>query len=239
MVGASNGFNQVWEKEQDAIMERTKDRPIPAGRMKVSQALFASGLMGVVGITLLYIINPLSAIFGFAALLLYVLVYTPMKAKTPWAVFVGAIPGAIPFMLGWTAATGDFDIEPGTLFAIQFLWQFPHFWALAWMLDSDYKKVGYELLPSKNKDRASAFQILVYTVGMLVVSLLPLTNLTGTLSISIWSAGAILILGLMMLVKGIKLFKSLEEKDAKKLFYLSLAYLPLVQIVMIIDKFLS
>ena len=239
VVGASNGFNQIIERSQDAIMDRTMDRPIPAGRMSVKQASFASGIMGVVGISLLYILNPLSAIFGFTALLLYVLVYTPLKGKTPWAVFVGAIPGAIPFMLGWTAATGDFDIVAGTLFAIQFLWQFPHFWALAWMLDDDYKKVGYELLPTREKDKGSAFQIFVYTLGMLVVSLLPLSSLTGSLSLSPLAAFIVAALGVYMLVKAIVLLKTLDLKDAKKLFFSSLAYLPLVQIVMIIDKLLS
>ncbi len=240
VVGASNGFNQVIEKEQDAQMDRTKNRPIPSGTMTVQQAIWAAGTMGLAGVITLYIINPLSAGFGLASLLLYVFCYTPMKAKSSWAVFIGAIPGAIPFMLGWVAATNDFDIESGTLFAIQFMWQFPHFWALAWILDDDYKKAGYKLLPSGFRDRGSAFQILVYTIGMVLVCLLPaFAGLTGSLEFTKTSAIIIAVLGGAMVFLAARLFRSRETGDARNLFLASLAYLPLVQIIMVLDKFLA
>ncbi|MBR9757391.1 MAG: protoheme IX farnesyltransferase, partial [Algicola sp.] len=134
MVGASNAFNQIIERDLDALMDRTKNRPIPAGRMTVNTAFIIAVIFTILGIGILYTINPKTAMFGAISIFLYTSVYTPLKTKTPLAVFVGAIPGAIPFMLGWVAATNNFGIEPGTLFAIQFFWQFPHFWAIGWFL---------------------------------------------------------------------------------------------------------
>ena len=148
MVGASNAFNQIIEKDTDALMKRTMNRPLPAGRMHVSMAMVIAVSFTIVGLAILYSINPKSALFGAISIFLYTSIYTPLKAITPLSVFVGAIPGAIPFMLGWVAATNDFGIEPGTLFMLQFFWQFPHFWAIAWNLDDDYKKAGFKMLPS-------------------------------------------------------------------------------------------
>jgi len=150
MVGASNAFNQVIEKDLDALMNRTKNRPIPSGRMSVAKALSIAFLFTIVGVGVLYIINPITAVFGAISIILYVALYTPLKTKTPLSVFVGAFPGAIPFMLGWVAATNDFSIEPGTLFMIQFFWQFPHFWALGWWLYDDYERGGFFMLPTGN-----------------------------------------------------------------------------------------
>ena len=132
MVGASNAFNQVIEKDLDALMDRTKNRPVPSGRMSVTTALIIASLLTLIGLTLLYLINPKTAMFGAISIFLYVSLYTPLKTKTPLSVFVGAFPGAIPFMLGWVAATGNFGIEAGTLFLIQFFWQFTHFWGIGW-----------------------------------------------------------------------------------------------------------
>src|SRR5690606_22690628 len=143
MVGASNAFNQVIEKDLDALMNRTKNRPIPSGRMSANTALTIAFAFTIIGVITLYVVNPKTAMFGAISIFLYTSVYTPLKTKTPLAVFVGAFPGAIPFMLGWVAATNDFGIEPGTLFMIQFFWQFPHFWAIGWMLDEDYKRAGF------------------------------------------------------------------------------------------------
>ncbi|MGB0175694.1 MAG: heme o synthase [Owenweeksia sp.] len=173
VVGAANGFNQVIERDRDALMERTQNRPIPTGRLSVLEAMIACTIMAFAGMWMLYMINPLTAAFGAFALFMYVLVYTPLKAHGPIAVFVGAFPGAIPALLGWVAATNDFDIEPGTLFALQFLWQFAHFWAIGWIADEDYKKAGYSLLPSGKRDNRTAFQILVYTIFVIPVSILP------------------------------------------------------------------
>src|SRR5690606_2720487 len=146
MVGASNAFNQIIEKDLDVLMDRTKNRPVPAGRMSVSTAFIIASVFTVLGIAILYSINPQTAMFVAISIFLYTCAYTPLKTKTPLAVFVGAIPGAIPFMLGWVAATNDFGIEPGTLFAIQFFWQFPHFWAFGWFLFADYKNGGFFML---------------------------------------------------------------------------------------------
>ena len=144
MVGASNAYNQIIERDLDALMKRTRNRPVPAGRISVSMALVTAITMTILGIVSLYLLNPKTALFGAISIFLYTSVYTPLKTITPLSVFVGAIPGAIPFMLGWVAATNNFGIEPGTLFMIQFFWQFPHFWALGWMLDDDYKKGRFQ-----------------------------------------------------------------------------------------------
>lgn len=199
MVGASNAYNQVIEKDLDALMNRTKNRPIPVGRMSVSKALFIAVLLTILGLISLYFLNPKTAMFGAISIFLYTSVYTPLKTVTPLAVFVGAIPGAIPFMLGWVAATNEFGIEPGTLFMIQFFWQFPHFWALGWMLDEDYKRGGFKMLPTGKKDRSTALQIIMYTFWMIVISVIPVFGITGTLQLSIPAAVIVFILGFVML----------------------------------------
>ena len=173
MVGASNAFNQVIEKDLDVLMDRTKNRPIPSGRMSVKKALFIAFTFTILGLVVLYIINPVTAMFGAISIFLYVSIYTPLKTKTPLSVFVGAFPGAIPFMLGWVAATNDFSIESGTLFMIQFFWQFPHFWALGWWLYNDYKRGGFFMLPTGKRDRGTAIQIILYTIWTIAVSLIP------------------------------------------------------------------
>ncbi len=238
VVGSANGFNQVIERDRDALMDRTKNRPIPSGRLSVLEALIASTIMGGVGLLLLYLINPLTLGFGAFALFMYVLVYTPLKAKGPIAVFVGALPGAIPALLGWVAATNDFDIEPGTLFAIQFLWQFSHFWAIAWIVDDDYKKANYILLPSGERDTKSAIQILLYTFFIIPVSMLPAFGLTGSLVLSPIAGVIAFILGLVFLYFAWRLFVSREIKDARKLMFFSIIYLPLLQLMLVIDKFI-
>jgi protoheme IX farnesyltransferase len=172
-------------------------------------------------------------------LLIYVLVYTPLKAKGPWAVFVGAIPGAIPFMLGWVAARNDFDIESGTLFAIQFIWQFPHFWAIAWMLHDDYAKADYNLLPSKARDQSSAFQIFVYTFALIPLSLLPAFGLTGTLTLSPLAGIIVLGLGIFLIIRAVQLFKTKTVRAARRLMLGSVLWLTLLQIVYVLDRYLS
>lgn len=238
VVGAANGFNQVIEKDRDALMDRTKNRPIPTGRLSTLEGMIACTLMGFSGIWMLYSINPLTAGFGAFALFMYVLVYTPLKARGPIAVFVGAIPGAIPALLGWVAATNDFDIEPGILFAFQFLWQFAHFWAIAWVVDDDYKKAGYNLLPSGKRDRKTSFQILIYTIFTIPVSILPFTRISGSLSLSMVSMIAVVLMGIFFLSKAIKLYRSEKIVDAKKLMIASIIYLPVVQLIYVLDKFI-
>lgn len=238
MVGASNAFNQIIEKDLDALMDRTKNRPIPSGRMSVTKAFIIASIFTLLGIIILYTINRQTAMFGAISIFLYTCVYTPLKTKTPLAVFVGAIPGAIPFMLGWVAATDDFGIEPGTLFALQFFWQFPHFWAIGWFLFDDYKKGGFFMLPTGKQDKGTAVQTIMYTIWTLIVSIIPVFGFTGRLESSIVSAVIVFILGLWMLYYAIRLFNKMTEKAAKQLMLVSVSYISLVQIVYVIDKFI-
>ncbi|WP_345273914.1 heme o synthase [Flaviramulus aquimarinus] len=239
MVGASNAFNQIIEKDLDALMDRTKSRPIPAGRMSVNTAFIIASVFTLFGIIILYTINKQTAMFGAISIFLYTCVYTPLKTKTPLAVFVGAIPGAIPFMLGWVAATDDFGIEPGTLFALQFFWQFPHFWAIGWFLFEDYKKGGFFMLPTGKQDKGTAVQTIMYTIWTLLVSIIPVFGFTGKLQLSIVAAIIVFILGLGMLNYAIRLFKDMTEKAAKQLMLASVLYITLIQIVYVADKFIK
>ncbi len=238
MVGASNAYNQVIEKDLDALMNRTKNRPIPSGRMSVNRALSIAIVMTVLGVVSLYVLNPKTAMFGAISIFLYTSVYTPLKTKTPLSVFVGAFPGAIPFMLGWVAATNDFGIEPGTLFMIQFFWQFPHFWALGWMLDEDYKKGGFKMLPTGKKDKGTALQIIMYTIWMMVISVIPVFGITGRLQLSIVAAIIIFLMGGVMLFFAFRLFERRDNASARQLMLASVSYITLMQIVYVIDKFI-
>ncbi len=238
MVGASNAFNQIIEKDLDALMNRTRNRPIPAGRMSVQTAMAIAVVMTILGVVTLYILNPITAMFGAISIFLYTSVYTPLKTKTPLSVFVGAFPGAIPFMLGWVAATNDFGIEPGTLFMIQFFWQFPHFWALGWMLDEDYKKGGFKMLPTGKKDRGTASQIILYTIWMMLISVVPVFGITGSLHLSGTAAVIIFLMGTVMLWFAIQLFKKRDNVSARKLMLASVSYITLMQLVYVADKYI-
>lgn len=238
MVGASNAYNQIIERDLDALMDRTKNRPIPAGRIQVSTAFVIAVSFTVLGLVALYIINPRTAMYGAISIFLYTSVYTPLKTKTPFAVFVGAIPGAIPFMLGWVAARDQFGIEPGTLFALQFFWQFPHFWSIGWLLFDDYKKGGFLMLPTKKQDKGTALQIIAYTIWTIIVSILPAFGITGDLKLSVVAAVIVLALGLVMLYYAFELFKKRSTQAAKQLMLSSVLYITLLQIVYVIDKFI-
>ncbi len=238
MVGASNAFNQVIERDLDALMNRTKNRPIPSGRMSVNKAMTIAILLTLLGVISLYYLNAKTAMFGAISIFLYTSLYTPLKTKTPLAVFVGAFPGAIPFMLGWVAATNDFGIEPGTLFMIQFFWQFPHFWALGWMLDEDYKKGGFKMLPTGKKDTGTALQIIMYTIWMIVISVVPAFGITGDLNLSIPAAVIVFLMGLVMLFFAFRLYEKRDNPAARKLMLASVSYITLMQIVYVIDKFI-
>jgi protoheme IX farnesyltransferase len=234
VTAASNGFNQIIEKDLDKLMNRTCNRPLPSGRMNLTQAYLIASIMGILGIILLWVfMNPLSGILGALALILYSVVYTPMKQKSPVAVFIGAFPGAIPPMLGWVAATGELTLPAIIVFSVQFLWQFPHFWAIAWVLDDDYKKAGFYMLPSKGgRNQSSAFQILSYTLCLIPVSLIPfIFNMCGP--ISFWIT---LVCGLLFAAQAVKLYQSCDIKDARRLMFGSFLYLPIVQIAMMLDK---
>lgn len=238
MVGASNAYNQIIERDLDALMDRTKNRPIPAGRMSVNTAFIIATSFTILGIISLYVINPKTAMWGAISIFLYTSVYTPLKTKTPLAVFVGALPGAIPFMLGWVAARNGFGIEAGTLFAIQFFWQFPHFWAIGWFLYEDYEKGGFFMLPTGKPDKGTAVQIIVYCIWTVVVSIIPVLGFTGDLKLSIVGAILVFMLGMLMLIFAMRLFQQRTAKAAKQLMLSSVFYITMLQIIYVADKFL-
>ena len=234
VTGASNGFNQIIERETDALMPRTKDRPMPNDRLSILEALVWCTVLGLGGIFLLwYFLNPLSGILATLALLLYVIVYTPLKKVSPWAVFVGAFPGAIPPMLGWVAATGEFGLIPGVLFFVQFVWQFPHFWSIGWLSHDAYKGAGFYLLPFKGgKVRRNALMTLAVSILMIPTAVLPtIIGVTGNISLV-----AAVILGSWFTYKAWNFYKSCDDKDARKLMFFTFLYLPLIQIIYVLDK---
>jgi len=238
MVAASNAFNQIIEKDTDALMKRTMNRPLPTGRMSKTTALVFAILFTIIGLGILYSINPKSALFGAISIFLYTCAYTPMKPISPLAVFVGALPGAIPFMLGWVAATNEFGIEAGFLFMIQFFWQFPHFWSIGWLQFEEYKKAGFIMLPMDKKDQSATKQIIFYTIIMILVSVAPVLKLTGAFYIHPITAIIIALLGLLMLYYGVLLHKKQTNIEARKLMLSSVIYITMIQIIYVIDKFL-
>ena len=238
MVGASNAFNQIIEIDTDALMQRTKTRPLPTGRMSLNTALTIAILLAILGLGILYYINAKSALFGAISIFLYTSAYTPLKSVTPLTVFVGAIPGAIPFMLGWVAATNQFGIEAGILFMIQFFWQFPHFWSIGWLQDEEYKKAGFNMLPMNTKDTGAVKQIIFYTVIMIIVSIAPVLQVTGAFYIYPATAVIVALLGCFMLYYAVRLYKTLHNTEARKLMLASVLYITMVQVIYVIDKFL-
>ena len=238
MVGASNVFNQIIEIELDAKMDRTKNRPLPSGSISKQKAFILGCVLTILGLAILYNVNPKTAMFGAISIFMYVSLYTPLKTVTPLSVFVGAFPGAIPFMLGWVAATGYFGIEAGTLFIIQFFWQFPHFWAIGWFLYDDYKKAGFFMLPTGERDKKTALQTILYTIWMILASVIPAFGFTGNLFLSKIAAVIVVLLGLWMLFYAVQLHKKMDAQAARKLMIVSVSYISLLQIVYVIDKFL-
>ena len=238
MVGASNVFNQIIEIQLDAQMDRTKNRPLPSGRVSKQNAFILGTVLTILGLIILYNVNPKTAMFSAISIFMYVSLYTPLKTVTPLSVFVGAFPGAIPFMLGWVAATGHFGIEAGTLFIIQFFWQFPHFWAIGWFLYEDYKKAGFFLLPSGKQDKKTTLQIVLYSIWTIMASVIPVFGFTGNLILSKFAAVIVVLLGLWMLFYAFKLHKEMNVKTARKLMLVSVSYISLLQIIYVIDKFL-
>ena len=236
MVSASNIFNQVIERDLDALMQRTKGRPLPMGQISVNNALVLGFTFVIAGLTFLYLINPLCAMLGAISIFIYACVYTPLKLITPLSVFVGAIPGAIPFMLGWVAATNEFGVEALALFLMQFFWQFPHFWAIAWWQNDEYEKAGFKMLPTGKKDKSTTFQIIFYSFWAIIMSILPYFNVTGDLSLSTYGLVIVLMLGMFLLFYSFQLFKTSTTQNAKVLMYVSILYLTLVQIVYLIDN---
>lgn len=240
VTAAANGFNQIIEKDLDKLMNRTKLRPIPTGNLTVNQALIICAVFGIIGTMMLWIFtNPLSGIIGFVSIILYALVYTPLKRVTPFSVFIGAIPGALPTLIGAIAATdgfGNVSFFALLLFCIQFFWQFPHFWAIAWVSHDDYQRAGFFMLPSKGgRDKSSRSQILVYTLSLFPIALTPfIFNFTGWMSATVVSC-----MGLVFIIQAYNLYKSGTIEDARKLMFGSFIYLPLVQLALMVGhKFL-
>lgn len=233
VTGASNGINQIIEKNYDKLMVRTANRPVATNRMSVSEAAIASSLMGIAGVLLMgYYLNPLAGGIAAISLVLYAFIYTPMKRISPISVFIGAFPGALPVLIGYTAFSGTLTYEALILFSVQFFWQFPHFWSIAWILDDDYKRAGFKMLPTYAKDKKSALITLAFTICLLPIGLMPtFEGFTGIIS------GIVAILGALMLSYfAFRLYITCDNKDAKRLMFASFLYLPLVQFAYLFDK---
>ena len=247
VTGAANGFNQIIEREHDKFMERTAVRPLPLGNLSVTQAFIFSILLGALGIFALNHINPQgsflglmskSGAFGLLSIVLYVLVYTPFKRISPFAITVGAVPGAIPFLLGFVAATDNFGIAAGTLFSIQFFWQYPHFIAIAWVQDDEYKKAGFKMMLGGEKGKYPAFIGVITAMLMTIISVVPFLLEIPLLSLSIYGAITVFLLGFWFIFKAVKLYQNCDDISARNLMLSSFAYLPLIQIVYVLDKYL-
>ncbi len=234
ITGASGAANEIMERDLDKLMKRTQNRPLPLRIISLQEAYWFTILVAILGIVVLWIFtNPLTTSLGIVSMILYVFVYTPLKRVGPIAVFVGAIPGAMPPLLGWTAATGQISYEALIIFGIQFIWQFPHFWAIAWVSDEDYKKAGFKLLPSGGgQDLNTAIQIMIYTLFLLPLGLLPsYFGLTGL------NSGIVAtICGVLFLAQTFSLMRDCSRKSALKIMFGSFLYLPIVQIAYLLDK---
>lgn len=245
VTGSANGFNEIIEKDVDKLMKRTMDRPLPSGRMTTGQALVLSLFMGIVGTLVLVQLNFLTGLLSVFSIFLYAFIYTPLKQKSPIAVFVGAIPGGLPPLIGYFASfkSAGFGFEyaaiseaaivitPFVLFVIQFLWQFPHFWAIAWFTDADYKAAGIRLLPTTKKDSFSAFMIFFSAVLMIPAGFLPMYFGFGGIIFTVIST----IGGILFAWYGYKHFKEQTDISAKKVMYISIIYLPITQLVLLFD----
>lgn len=234
VVASANGINQIIERNYDKLMIRTHNRPVATGRMGVQEAVIFCLITGIAGVYILTaFLNPLSGWLGFIALTSYGFLYTPLKRITPFAVVVGAVPGAIPPMLGWVAVSNEIQAGAIFLFALQFFWQFPHFWSIAWILDDDYRRAGYTLLPSrKGKDKRSAFYTLWYTFILLPIAIMPfILGISGLISMIFG-----VLAGCILLYQAFRLYQSCDAKDAKKLMFMTIAYNPLVLLAYLIDK---
>jgi protoheme IX farnesyltransferase len=234
VTGAANIINQIIERDLDKQMKRTAKRPLPTGQVSVTEAVVFTIILGVAGLSLLGLyFNLLTAGLSLLSLVLYGFVYTPLKRISPICVFVGAIPGGMPPLIGWVAATGFLGAEAWILFGIQFIWQFPHFWAIAWVLDDDYKKAGFKMLPMEGgKNLKTAIQIMIYTLMLIPLSMLPLQfGMTGTISAMI-----AVVCGVLFLAQTFYLMRTCSKKAAMSIMFGSFLYLPIVQIAFVLDK---
>lgn len=235
VTGASNALNQVLERDYDKLMTRTAQRPLPTGRMTVSNAVLLAGLMALVGISLLSWFNPLTGFLGTLSLISYAFVYTPLKRSTPLAVAVGAFPGALPNVIGAVAFEGHISEMAWLLFLIQVLWQFPHFWAVAWLADEDYKRAGFNLLPTLEGRKDESVGRASLLICLLLV---PVAFLGGYFDMYSWIAtGLLMALGAHFSYTCYRLYKDCSQAAARKQMFASFFYLPLSLIVILLDRF--
>ena len=236
IVSSSNIFNQIIERDLDKLMKRTQNRPLPKNEITPIAALFLAIVTSVIGLIFMYLINIKVALLAALSIFLYTAVYTPMKLISPFSVFIGAIPGAFPFMIGWVAATNHIGIEALTLFLMQFFWQFPHFWSIGWSQSSDYEKAGFKMLPTGKKDKSTSAQILFYCIWAVLISIVPYFGITGELKLSIIGVLVVITLGSYLIYKSYILFLDGKNENAKKLMLTSVIYLTLVQLTFLFDK---
>ena len=245
VTGSANGFNQCLEQEYDGLMERTRLRPLPQKKISSMNAVLFSFVIGILGFYLLSLIKPhgsfygflsKSSAFGLLSLMIYVLSYTPLKRMSTVSIFIGAIPGAIPVLLGWVAATDDFGLAVGVLFAIQFLWQFPHFISISWIRDDEYKKAGFKMMYGGKKGVYPALLAFITSIFMTTVSVLPFFFNMDGLNLSSPSFILILLVGLWFTSNSYKLLQQVNDSSAKRLMLSSLIYLPVMQIIYVLDK---
>ena len=236
IVSSSNIFNQIIERDLDKLMKRTQNRPLPKKEITPKSALFLAILTALIGLIFMYLINVKVAILAAVSIFLYTAIYTPMKLISPLSVFVGAIPGAFPFMIGWVAATNDIGVEALTLFLMQFFWQFPHFWSIGWSQNSDYEKAGFKMLPTGRKDKSTSAQILFYSIWAVLVSIIPFFGITGELKLSVVGVLAVFALGALLIYKSYILFLDGKNENAKKLMLTSVIYLTFIQLTFLFDK---
>ena len=236
IVSSSNIFNQIIEKDLDKLMKRTKNRPLPKKEISQSLAMTIAIIFTIIGLYFLYSINLKVAILSAVSVFLYVALYTPLKLITPLSVFVGAIPGAFPIMIGWVAATNNLGVEAITLFLMQFFWQFPHFWSIGWSQSMDYEKAGFKMLPTGKKDKSTAAQILFYSIWSVLISVIPFFGITGNLKLSIIGLLIVIILGVILVQKAYLLFVYEKNQNANSLMITSIVYLTLVQLTLLLDK---
>lgn len=238
LTGGSNGVNQVLEQRWDKLMERTRMRPVASGRMNTLEGISLSSIAALTGVVILWtLIGTAAGVLGLSAFLAYAFVYTPMKRFSGLSVFVGAFPGAIPPLLGYIAATHHYGLEGGLLFSTQFMWQFPHFWAIAWVAHEDYTRGGYRLLPfAEGPSKRSAFQIFLYSLCLIPVSLLPWALPANGPMVGNGAALVAVLFGLLMAWYAWKLYRTCDVKNARKVMFTSFAYLPVVQLAYVLDK---
>lgn len=233
VTGAANALNQVLEKDYDKLMKRTADRPLAAGRMAVSEAVLAAGLMAMTGIMLLALFNVWAAFFGMLSLVAYAFLYTPLKRYSTMAIPVGAVPGALPMLIGCVAAEGELTQLAFVLFAIQFAWQFPHFWSIGWLGYDDYKLAGYKMLPERDGERDPRTGIYAAVYALLLI---PLGFTLPWMGVTSWNPAIfVAILSLAYSALGWNLYRKQDRKAALQLMFGSLLYLPIVLVVYYLD----